>query len=117
MIAACCALGKVGQGRQRSVDARFEAMTGQYLFEPEFCKRGAGWEKGVIEKNVQHRRKDIWRKASERRRGDAWRAQRVDAAGQRERLGGEESPSVYAVHVGRCPAVRTSSHHAQLSRT
>ncbi|MFM8509344.1 MAG: IS21 family transposase [Betaproteobacteria bacterium] len=61
------AVDKVGQGKQRSVNARFEAMTGHYLFEPEFCNRAAGWEKGVVEKNVQDRRKDIWREASERR--------------------------------------------------
>ena len=59
------AVDKVGQGKQRSVNARFEAMTGHYLFEPEFCNRAAGWEKGVVEKNVQDRRKDIWREASE----------------------------------------------------
>lgn len=58
------AVDKVGQGKQRSVNARFEAMTGHYLFEPEFCNRAAGWEKGVVEKNVQDRRKDIWREAS-----------------------------------------------------
>jgi transposase len=63
------AVDKVGQGKQRSVNARFEAMTGHYLFEPEFCNRAAGWEKGVVEKNVQDRRKDIWREASERRWG------------------------------------------------
>jgi transposase len=51
------AVDKVGQGKQRSVNARFEAMTGHYLFEPEFCNRAAGWEKGVVEKNVQDRRK------------------------------------------------------------
>ena len=38
------AVDKVGQGK-RSVNARFEAMTGHYLFEPEFCNRAAGWEK------------------------------------------------------------------------
>ena len=63
------AVDKVGQGKQRSVNARFEAMTGHYLFESEFCNRAAGWEKGVVEKNVQDRRKDIWREASERRWG------------------------------------------------
>ena len=63
------AVDKVGQGKQRSVNARFEAMTGHYLFEPEFYNRAAGWEKGVVEKNVQDRRKDIWREASERRWG------------------------------------------------
>ena len=61
------AVDKVGAGKQRSVNARFEAMTGHYLFDPEFCNRAAGWEKGIVEKNVQDRRRGIWREASERR--------------------------------------------------
>jgi transposase len=48
------AVDKVGKGKERSVNARFEAMTGHYLFEHEFCNRAAGWEKGIVEKNVQH---------------------------------------------------------------
>jgi hypothetical protein len=27
-------------------------MTGHYLFEPEFCNVASGWEKGIVEKNV-----------------------------------------------------------------
>ncbi len=61
------AVDKVGTGKQRSVNARFEAMTGHYLFEAEFCNRAAGWEKGIVEKNVQDRRRGIWREAGERR--------------------------------------------------
>jgi transposase len=61
------AVDKVGVGKQRSVNARFESMTGHYLFEAEFCNRAAGWEKGIVEKNVQDRRKNIWREVSERR--------------------------------------------------
>ena len=61
------AVDKVGKGKQRSINARFEAMTGHYLFDPEFCNRAAGWEKGIVEKNVQDRRRGIWREASERR--------------------------------------------------
>lgn len=61
------AVDKVGAGKQRSVNARFESMTGHYLFEPEFCNRAAGWEKGIVEKNVQDRRRGIWREVSERR--------------------------------------------------
>lgn len=34
-------------GKQRNVTSRFEAMTGHYLFEAEFCNRAAGWEKGI----------------------------------------------------------------------
>lgn len=61
------AVDKVGIGKQRSINARFEAMTWHYLFEPEFCNRAAGWEKGIVEKNVQDRRRSIWRESSERR--------------------------------------------------
>ena len=61
------AVDKVGRGRARTVNARFQAMCGHYLFEPEFCNRAAGWEKGIVEKNVQDRRRQIWREASERR--------------------------------------------------
>lgn len=61
------AVDKVGVGKQRSVNARFESMTGHYLFEAEFCNRAAGWEKGIVEKNVQDRRRGIWREVSERR--------------------------------------------------
>ena len=61
------AVDKVGKGKERSVNARFESMTGHYLFEAEFCNRAAGWEKGRVEKNVQDRRRHIWREASERR--------------------------------------------------
>jgi len=61
------AVDKVWSGKQRTVNARFEAMTGHYLFEAEFCNRAAGWEKGIVEKNVQDRRRGIWREAGERR--------------------------------------------------
>jgi transposase len=74
------AVDKVGKGKERSVNARFESMTGHYLFEAEFCNRAAGWEKGIVEKNVQDRRKNIWREVSERRWGslgelNAWLTQ------------------------------------------
>ena len=61
------AVDKIGRGKERSVNARFEAMTGHYLFEAEFCNRAAGWEKGRVEKNVQDRRRHIWREAAEKR--------------------------------------------------
>jgi hypothetical protein len=61
------AVDQVGKGKERSVNARFESMTGHYLFEAEFCNRAAGWEKGRVEKNVQDRRRHIWREAAEKR--------------------------------------------------
>lgn len=61
------AVDKVGPGKQRNVNVRFQAMASHYLFEPEFCNRASGWEKGIVEKNVQDRRRHIWREALERR--------------------------------------------------
>lgn len=61
------AVDKVWAGKQRTVNARFEAMTGHYLFEAEFCNRAAGWEKGIVEKNVQDRRRGVVREITERR--------------------------------------------------
>lgn len=53
------AVDKVGRGKDRTVNARFQAMCGHYLFDPEFCNRAAGWEKGIVEKNVQDRRRQL----------------------------------------------------------
>ena len=61
------AVDKVGQGKERTINARFHAMCGHYLFDPEFCNRAAGWEKGIVEKNVQDRRRQIWQAAGEKR--------------------------------------------------
>ena len=61
------AVDKVGRGKARTVNARFEAMASHYLFEPEFCNVASGWEKGIVEKNVQDQRRQIWREAMETR--------------------------------------------------
>jgi hypothetical protein len=79
------AVDQVGRGKERTVNARFQALCGHYLFEPEFCNRAAGWEKGIVEKNVQDRRRQIWREAAERRWPDletlnAWLAERCRMA-------------------------------------
>jgi transposase len=79
------AVDQVGRGKERTVNARFQALCGHYLFEPEFCNRAAGWEKGIVEKNVQDRRRQIWREAAERRWPDLdalteWLGERCRAA-------------------------------------
>lgn len=61
------AVDKVGRGKARTVNARFAAMTSHYLFEPEFCNVASGWEKGIVEKNVLDRRRQIWRELMETR--------------------------------------------------
>jgi len=50
------AIDKVGRGKDRDVNIRFQAMASHYLFEPDFCNPASGWEKGQIEKNVQDAR-------------------------------------------------------------
>ncbi len=53
------AVDKVSKGNGRVVNARFFAMTAHYLFDPDFCNVASGWEKGVVEKNVQDSRRRI----------------------------------------------------------
>ncbi len=57
------AVDKVGRGKARTVNARFRALTGHFLFEAEFCTPAAGWEKGQVEKNVRDARARIWHDA------------------------------------------------------
>jgi len=54
------AVDKVKKGKARDVNRRFHGMAGHYLFEPEFCNRAAGWEKGQVEKDVQDARRRLW---------------------------------------------------------
>lgn len=51
----------------RVVNTRFFAMTAHYLFDPDFCNVASGWEKGVVEKNVQDARRRIWIEARQLR--------------------------------------------------
>src|SRR5450830_1057434 len=55
-----------------------------YLFNPDFCNVASGWEKGVVEKNVQDSRRRIWIEAGTRRFGsfvelNAWLGERCRA--------------------------------------
>jgi transposase len=78
------AVDKVKKGKGRVVNARFEVMCAHYLFDADFCNVASGWEKGVVEKNVQDSRRRIWIEAAMRRVGsfaelNAWLAQRCRA--------------------------------------
>ena len=57
------AVNKVLRGKGRIVNARFYAMTAHYLFDPDFCNVASGWEKGIVEKNVQDSRRRVWHDA------------------------------------------------------
>lgn len=54
------AVDKVHPRKKRDVNARFAAMCSHYLFDPDFCNVASGWEKGVVEKNVQDSRRRVW---------------------------------------------------------
>jgi transposase len=78
------AVDKVNKGKGRVVNARFAVMCAHYLFDPDFCNVASGWEKGVVEKNVQDTRRRIWLDAQSRRFGsftelNAWLADRCRA--------------------------------------
>jgi transposase len=75
------AVDKVKKGKGRIVNARFASMCSHYLFDPDFCNVASGWEKGVVEKNVQDSRRRIWIEAGTRRFGsfielNAWLGER-----------------------------------------
>jgi hypothetical protein len=75
------AVDKVKNGKGRVVNARFAVMCAHYLFDPDFCNIASGWEKGVVEKNVQDSRRRIWLDAQNQRFGsfaelNVWLAER-----------------------------------------
>src|SRR5450830_1305684 len=78
------AVDKVKKGKLRTVNRRFSAMASHYLFDPDFCNVASGWEKGVVEKNVQDSRRRIWIEAQTRQFGsftelNAWLGERCRA--------------------------------------
>jgi transposase len=81
------AVDKVRKGKGRVVNARFEAMCAHYLVDADFCNVASGWEKGVVEKNVQDARRRIFQAAAGERFAsfselNAWLAVRVKALWQ-----------------------------------
>jgi transposase len=60
------AVDKVKKGKGRVINARFAVMCAHYLFDADFCNVASGWEKGVVEKNVQDSRRRIWIEAQTR---------------------------------------------------
>ena len=76
------AVDKVKKGKGRIVNERFATMCAHYLYDPDFCNVASGWEKGVVEKNVQDSRRGIWIDAGKQRFGsftelNAWLAREV----------------------------------------
>ena len=84
------AVDKVKKGKGRVVNARFAVMCAHYLFDADFCNVASGWEKGVVEKNVQDSRRRIWIEAGNQRFGsfaelNAWLDARCRALWQEVR--------------------------------
>ena len=78
------AVDKVNKGKGRVVNTRFAVMCAHYLFDADFCNVASGWEKGVVEKNVQDSRRRIWIDAQTRKWGsfeelNAWLGARCRA--------------------------------------
>jgi len=78
------AVDKVKKGKGRTVNKRFAVMCAHYLIDADFCNVASGWEKGVVEKNVQDSRRRIWIEAGQQRFGsfvelNAWLGQRCRA--------------------------------------
>ncbi len=61
------AVDKISKGNGRIVNTRFYTMVSHYLFEADFCNAASGWEKGIVEKNVQDARRRIWIDAKQQR--------------------------------------------------
>jgi len=84
------AVDKVQRGKGRTVNARFAVMCAHYLFDADFCNVASGWEKGVVEKNVQDSRRRIWLDAQQRKFGsfaelNAWLGERCRSLWQEVR--------------------------------
>ena len=78
------AVDKVKKGKGRTVNKRFAVMCAHYLFDADFCNVASGWEKGVVEKNVQDSRRRIWIEANKVKFGsftelNAWLGDRCRA--------------------------------------
>jgi transposase len=93
------AVDKVKKGKGRVVNERFATMCAHYLVDAEFCNVASGWEKGVVEKNVQDSRRRIWIDAAKIKFAsftelNAWLADRCRALWQEVRHPEHEQFSV-----------------------
>ena len=78
------AVDKVNKGKGGTVNKRFAVMRAHYLIDADFCNVARGWEKGVVEENVQDSQLRIWIDAAQKRLGsfvelNAWLGDRCRA--------------------------------------
>ena len=97
-----------GRTRQRTLLRPCAATT---CLTPDFCNVASGWEKGVVEKNVQDSRRRIWIEAASRRFGSfmpnsmLWLGERCRSVWSRHRASNPQ-----AVHGGRDAGTWRSPH-------
>ena len=92
------AVDKVGRGKERLINKRFQAMVSHYLFEAEFCNPAAGWEKGQVEKSVRDARHRLWQQAPRFRslaELNVWLEQRCKTLWQETMHPDDKSRTVY----------------------
>lgn len=102
------AVDKIGRGKERTVNKRFQAMVGHYLFEPEFCNRASGWEKGQVEKDVQDSRHRLWHDAPDFESLEAlnaWLEQSCVALWQKLSHPEDSTRSIHALWLEECLAL------------
>ena len=110
------AVDKVNKGKSRIVNSRFSAMASHYLFDPDFCNVASGWEKGVVEKNVQDSRRRVWQDASKERFGsftelNAWLLERCRALWQELRHTEYEELSIAEMLEHEQPSLMPMINH------
>ena len=110
------AVDKVKKGKGRVVNARFAVMCAHYLFDADFCNVASGWEKGVVEKNVQDSRRRIWIDAGKQRFGsfaelNAWLGAALPGA-----VGRVRASRARAVQRGRDARARAGAPDADARR-
>lgn len=97
------AVDKVNKGKGRLVNSRFAVMCAHYLVDADFCNVASGWEKGIVEKNVQDSRRRVWIEATRRRWGsfgelNAWLGTRCRELWQQLRHPEHEAFSIAEMH-------------------
>jgi transposase len=53
-------VNRIGRGKEREYNSRFQQLASHYLFEPRACTPAAGWEKGQVESQVNIVRQKIF---------------------------------------------------------
>ena len=53
-------VSKVGKGKEREFNKRFQQLASHYLFAPRACTPAAGWEKGQVENQVKINRQRVF---------------------------------------------------------